>query len=159
MPSISIRSCQTPADLDAVRALFLEYANSLGVDLGFQDFATEVDTLPGSYAPPRGALLLAEAGGVAIGCVALRPLEEPDVAELKRLYVQPEGRGMGVGLALMEEAVEFARHAGYRSIRLDTLPTMTAARAMYRRFGFREIPPYRHNPIPGTAYMELGLDR
>jgi ribosomal protein S18 acetylase RimI-like enzyme len=147
------------ADLATVRLLFQEYADSLGVDLCFQDFETELATLPGAYRPPSGALLLAERGGEAAGCVAMRPLEPPAVAELKRLYVRPYARGAGVGVALTEAALELAREAGYARIRLDTLPTMAAAQALYRRLGFREIAPYRANPIPGALYMECDLAR
>ena len=154
----AIRPVDSPADLATARMLFREYADSIGVDLCFQDFETELATLPGAYRPPRGALLLAEGGGDAAGCVALRPLEPPAVAELKRLYVRPGARGAGLGAALTEAALESARAAGYVRIRLDTLPTMAAAQALYRRLGFHEIAPYRANPIPGALYMECELE-
>lgn len=140
----------------AVRSLFEEYADSLGVDLGFQDFERELAELPGDYAPPRGRLLLALAPEPA-GCVALRPFE-PGVCEMKRLYVRPAYRGTGLGKLLAERIIEAGRKAGYERMRLDTLPTMGAARALYRSFGFAEIAAYRPNPIHGTTYFELALD-
>jgi ribosomal protein S18 acetylase RimI-like enzyme len=127
------------------------------VDLGFQDFAQELASLPGTYAPPAGALLVAEIANTEVGCVGLRPLEPPSIAELKRLYVRPAGRGRGVGRALTEVALAAARAIGYQRVRLDTLPTMTEARRLYAHLGFREIPPYRHNPVAGTTYLELIL--
>jgi putative acetyltransferase len=152
-----IRPIGSEADLTTARALFTEYAASLKIDLAFQDFATELSTLPGAYLPPAGALLLAELEGKVVGCVALRPLEPPQTAELKRLYVRPAGRGHGLGMALTLAALEHARGAGYRWVRLDTLPGMSEAQALYRRLGFREIPPYRHNPVPGTMFMEFDV--
>jgi ribosomal protein S18 acetylase RimI-like enzyme len=153
----AIRPIDSAHDLATARTLFREYADSIGVDLCFQDFETELATLPGAYRPPSGALLLAERGGEAAGCVALRPLEPPAVAELKRLYVRPSARGAGLGAALTEAALGLAREAGYARIRLDTLPTMAAAQALYRRLGFRAVPPYRVNPIAGVLYMECDL--
>jgi len=153
-----IRPIASPADFTIARTLFEEYGASLGVDLAFQDFATELATLPGAYVPPTGALLLAELEGEVVGCVALRPLEPPLVAELKRLYVRAAGRGHGLGSALTLAALDQARAAGYRRIRLDTLPGMTQAQALYRQLGFRDIPPYRYNPVPGTRFMELDLE-
>ena len=144
------------ADLGTVRALFLEYGAGLGVDLSFQDFEAEVASLPGDYVPPTGALLLAELDGRPVGCVAMRPWNT-ETAEMKRLFVRPEGRGSGAGRALAEAVIACARRAGYRRMRLDTLPTMTAARRLYESLGFREIAPYRFNPIPGTAFLELAL--
>jgi putative acetyltransferase len=145
------------ADLAAVRDLFREYAASLETDLCFQDFEAEVSGLPGAYQPPAGALLVAERDGVLVGCVALRPLEAPAVAEMKRLYVRPAGRGRGLGAALVNAILERARTAGYRQVRLDTLPSMAAAQELYRRLGFREIAPYRHNPVPGARFLESDL--
>lgn len=154
---VAIRASASPADVAAARGLFIEYAASLSVDLSFQDFESELATLPGEYVPPAGALLLAEWASEVVGCVALRPLDPPSVAELKRLYVRPEGRGKGAGRALTEAILELARRARYDCVRLDTLPAMREAQALYRHLGFREIPPYRHNPVPGTVFMELDL--
>lgn len=150
----------TPATADQlplVRELFLEYARSLDFDLCFQSFDQELAGLPGDYAPPRGALLLAFHNGVAVGCVALRPLES-DICEMKRLYIRPAARGLKLGYALTTAVIEAARAAGYRKMRLDTIGTsMQRAVEIYRRFGFVEIPPYRANPVPGALYMELTL--
>jgi putative acetyltransferase len=140
-----------------VRELFLEYANSLGFSLCFQGFDQELAGLPGKYAPPQGRLLLAEVSRKPAGCVALHPLQ-PEIAEMKRLYVRPEFRGKGVGIALMNAILREAKQIGYQRLRLDTIqPLMSDAIAMYRRFGFYEIAPYRPNPIAGTLYMELAL--
>jgi putative acetyltransferase len=140
-----------------VRELFLEYANSLGFSLCFQGFDQELAGLPGKYAPPQGRLLLAELSGKPAGCVALHPLQ-PEIAEMKRLYVRREFRGKGVGIGLMNTILREAKKIGYQRLRLDTIqPLMSDAIAMYRRFGFYEIAPYRPNPIAGTLYMELAL--
>ncbi len=143
--------------IDVARALFTEYASSIGVDLCFQGFEAELKTLPGRYAPPGGGLFIAFEGDDPVGCVALRPLEETGVAELKRLYVRPSGRGMGLGQALAERAISRAREAQYRQIRLDTLATMQDAQRLYRRLGFKDIAPYTFNPSPDAVYMELDL--
>ena len=140
----------------AVRGLFQEYAAELGVDLGFQDFDRELAELPGAYAPPKGRLLLALEDEEPAGCVAVRPFE-PGVCEMKRLYVRPPFRSGGLGRRLVEAVVEAGRHAGYDRMRLDTLPSMQAARGLYRSFGFVEIEAYRPNPIHGTTYFELRL--
>jgi putative acetyltransferase len=143
-------------ELPAVRRLFEEYAASLEIDLGFQDFERELRELPGEYAPPAGRILLALEAAEAAGCVALRPYE-PDVCEMKRLYVRPAFQGTGLGRCLAEAIVDAGRDAGYRLMRLDTLPTMEAARSLYRSLAFDEIEAYRHNPVHGTTYFQLRL--
>ncbi len=149
---------RSEAEVEAVATLFREYAASLSLDLGFQGFSEELAGLPGDYQPPCGALFLALENEEAIGCVGLRPLEWPRIAELKRLYVRPRGRGHGLGTLLSQAALSAAREAGYRLVRLDTLPTMLAAQRLYKTLGFSEIQAYRFNPVPGTRYMELVLN-
>jgi putative acetyltransferase len=143
-------------DLAEVRTLFLEYAASLGVDLGYQGFHEEVASLPGGYALPRGCLLLARDDARSLACVGVRPISA-DGCEMKRLYVRPEARGLGAGRALAMAAIAFARSTGFTAMRLDTLPTMQSAQALYRDLGFRDIAPYRHSPVAGNLYMELTL--
>jgi len=156
-PSLAIFPASTPAQIDQVRELFLEYANSLGFSLCFQSFDQELTGLPGDYAPPEGRLMLAEYEGKLAGCVALHKIND-DVCEMKRLYLRPAFRGKGLGRVLAEEILRQARAIGYRRLRLDTVgPVMKDAVAMYRRLGFREIAPYRENPMPGTLYMEIDL--
>ena len=142
---------------DEVRALLREYADSLSFDLGFQGFEAELARLPGPYAFPDGALLLARVDGEPAGCVALRRIEGT-TAELKRLFVRPSHRGFGLGRELTETAIAVARELGYEQIRLDTAPEMGAAQELYRSLGFREIEPYRENPIDGARYLELDLE-
>jgi ribosomal protein S18 acetylase RimI-like enzyme len=141
-----------------VRCLFEEYAASLGIDLCFQGFEKELADLPGGYAPPEGRLLLALQDGQTAGCIALRPLR-PGGCEMKRLYVRPAFRTHGIGRVLVDRIIEEAWQAGYRRMRLDTLPSMVAALALYRRLGFREIAPYYENPVEGAVFLELQLDR
>jgi putative acetyltransferase len=144
-------------DLDAARALFLEYAGSLGFSLGYQDFESELAALPGKYAPPRGRLLLGRIGVEIAGVVALRPLVS-DVCEMKRLYVRPAFRGKHLGEALIDRVVAEAAAIGYRRLRLDTITDrMQSAIALYRARGFVEIPAYYDSPIPGTLYLEKTL--
>ena len=146
----------TPADIPACRALFEEYQRGLGVSLCFQGFDRELDNLPGDYVPPRGGLWIAREEGEAVGCVALRPLSA-QAAELKRLYVRASHRGRSLGRALAAQAIEAARFAGYREIRLDTLPTMAEAQGLYARLGFRDTAPYNDNPVDGVRFMALTL--
>jgi ribosomal protein S18 acetylase RimI-like enzyme len=151
-----IVAARFPDDVELVRELFREYAAGLGVDLSFQDFETELGDLPGSYAHPRGRVLLAVDDGRAVGCVAMRPLTGA-VCEMKRLYVSPAGRGRQTGRRLALALCQAAKEAGYTSIRLDTLPQMQAAQRLYSSLGFEPIAAYVFNPIAGTKYMELKL--
>jgi len=148
-----IRPAAGAGDIAHVRALFREYAESLGFSLCFQGFEEELASLPGSYAPPRGLLFLARVGGEVAGVVGLRPLDD-DACEMKRLYVRPAFRGTGAGGALARAVVEGGRALGYRSMRLDTIRTMTAARALYRALGFVEIPAYYDNPLDDVVFLE-----
>jgi putative acetyltransferase len=146
----------TNADLDDVRGLLHEYAASLAFPLDFQEFDREVAELPGSYTPPGGALLVARTGAGTVACVALRALSA-EICELKRLYVRPAARGGGLGRLLVEAALAEARRLGYQRVRLDTVPGMETAQALYERLGFREIEPYTRNPIAGARFLELDL--
>ena len=153
---VEILSPRTAADHEAVKALFREYAESLGFSLAYQDFETELAGFPGKYAPPEGALLLATADGEAAGTVALRKLEQ-GICEMKRLYVRPAARGSSLGRRLAERICDEARAAGYARICLDTLSTMTPALKLYASLGFRDIEPYVFNPIPGARFLALEL--
>jgi GNAT superfamily N-acetyltransferase len=144
------------SDLDDVRGLLREYAASLAFDLDFQGFDRELAGLPGAYDAPHGALLGARAGGTLAGCVALRRIDD-ERGELKRLYVRPDERRTGLGLALAEAAIDEARRLGYRRILLDTTPGMEKAQALYERLGFVDTEPYTQNPVPGTRFLALEL--
>jgi ribosomal protein S18 acetylase RimI-like enzyme len=149
----------SPLLLQETRCLFIEYAESLSLDLEFQDFAQELDELPGKYAPPRGCLILARPGNQgspAAGCIALRPLER-EICELKRLYVRPAHRNLGLGRSLSVRMIEKAVQLGYRRMRLDTLASMEEATRLYRSLGFKEIAPYYHNPLPQPLFFEMVL--
>lgn len=158
MPSpFTIAAALTHEDLTAVARLFAAYATALDVDLTYQDFAGELAGLPGHYGPPGGALFLARDGeGTALGCVALRPFGE-DMVEIKRMYVAPEGRGLGLGRALLSTVVEAARKLGAAHIVLDTLPELTAALALYRSAGFEEIAAYYETPVERTLFFRRTL--
>ena len=159
MHGVVIRDARVPDEIAAARSLFEEYAAWLDVDLCFQDFAGELARLPGDYAPPRGCLLFATLDGDVTGCVALRPLASRpgSSSEMKRLYVRPAARGSGAGRQLAEAVIARARTIGYDEIKLDTLATMDAARALYASLGFRECAPYCVNPVPGVTYLSLSL--
>ncbi len=182
-PDIVLVTPDPGSELDITRSIFLEYAASLGIDLCFQNFDAELADLPGDYAEPRGALLLAlvdagpggsqsERAGVptlkrangieayVAGCCALRPLDMadyPNAAEMKRLYVRPQFRGLGLGRQMAEAILDAARGAGYACVLLDTLDDMESARALYEDLGFVEVPPYYHNPIAGSHYLKVDL--
>ena len=158
--AIQIQTFSGSSELGMVRELFAEYARSLAIDLCFQNFEAELACLPGDYAPPRGALLLAWAGQELVGCCALRPLDTvdyPNACEMKRLYVRPALRGCGVGRRLAEAVMTAAQQAGYATLLLDTLSEMETARAMYQDLGFTEVPPYYYNPIEGAHYLMARL--
>lgn len=159
-PGIEILTPATPELLEATRAIFREYEASLDIDLCFQDFDHEVATLPGPYVAPQGALLLAFVDGEVAGCGALRPLTDvdyPNACEMKRLFVRPAFRHVGLGRMLAEALMDRALQAGYSNMLLDTLDTMEAARELYARLGFEEIPPYYFNPVPGAHYLKAPL--
>jgi len=182
----TVKEANSPTDLTAIRSLFTDYASSLGIDLSFQNFTAELDSLPGLYAPPFGALFLALASNSeAIGCVGVRPLPrkpkpkpktkpcasreavEDDVGlgtqkkicEMKRLYCTPSSRGLGVGKALIEEVIKEAMRLGYEEMRLDTLPSMEGARKLYGKYGFEEMEAYYETPLEGTSFLRKKLGR
>ena len=159
-PQISLITVTEPDQLPHIRALFEEYAQQLGLDLSFQGFAQELDALPGDYAEPRGALLLALVDGEAAGCCALRAIDDvdyPNAAEMKRLFVRKAFRGFGLGRQLSEAILVAAEQRGYDCVLLDTLDDMESARALYEDLGFEAIPPYYHNPLPGAHYLKVDL--
>ena len=153
---IRIVDADTPERIGLAQMMFAEYAGTPDVDVCVADYAKEVEGLPGRYAPPAGALLIAIEHDQPLGCVVLRALDPP-YSEMKRLYVRAEARGRGVGELLVLELAKRARAAGYAAMRLDTLASMTTAQALYRRLGFRVIPPYPKTPIPGATHYELTL--
>ena len=156
--TISIRPMRTPADLEAVAELFQEYAASLSTDLAYQNFERELAELPGAYAPPGGELFIARSeAGDALGCVAFRLLEIEGVGEMKRLFLHPTARGLGLGRLLTQTVIDTAGERGCRELRLDTLPDMTAAIRLYEAMGFRRIEAYYQPAPPGTVFMALSL--
>lgn len=157
---IELVHVSTPEQLAFTAQLFREYVDSLGIDLAFQGFDAELQTLPGLYGPPRGTLLLALVDGQPAGCCALRPrddADEPNASEMKRLYVRPAYRRFGLGRLLVEATLDAGRRLGYAAILLDTLDDMEAARTLYEDLGFEEVPPYYHNPIAGAHYLRVLL--
>jgi ribosomal protein S18 acetylase RimI-like enzyme len=159
-PQIELIVPSTAAQFEAARAIFREYAAQLGIDLCFQGFEAELAGLPGDYAEPEGALLLAQVDGAAAGCGAFRRLTDvdyPNACEMKRLYVRASVRGLGLGRALAQALMERASRAGYSTMLLDTLDDMEAARGLYESLGFVEVPPYYFNPIPGAHYLKVDL--
>lgn len=154
---LKIEPAETGESLNHIRDLFKEYAAALDFDLSFQDFEREFENLPGEYAPPGGRLMLAIYDQQVAGCVALRKNTD-DICEMKRLFVRPEFRGLGIGRALALVIIEEARSLGYAKMRLDTVPSMKEANALYKSLGFKDIKPYRYNPIEGATFMELNLE-
>jgi len=159
-PPINFNTPITPVEFDELRAILREYAQSIQVDLCFQNFEDEIATLPGEYVEPRGALLMARINGELVGCCALRPLDNvdyPNACEMKRLYVRKAYRKLGIGRQLVEAIMDCARLADYDCVLLDTLSDMESARALYQDLNFEEIPPYYHNPIEGAHYLKVQL--
>lgn len=157
--SFEISPARTADDLLVAAELFRAYAASLPIDLGYQSFEAELASLPGKYAPPAGEILLARNDNQTLGCVALRPIEPEGCCEMKRLYVAPDGRGLGLGRALVRAIIDVATFQGYQEMRLDTLSSMHAALALYRSEGFAEIPAYYETPILDTVFMARRLDQ
>ena len=160
-PEISLLQADTPALLAQARGLFREYADGLGVDLCFQNFEQELAALPGPYAEPGGALLVALVDGQPAGCGALRALPDadyPNSCEMKRLFVRRAFRRFGLGRLVTQQLLDLATRAGYSTLLLDTLDDMEAARGLYSSLGFEEIPPYYFNPLPGAHYLKVELD-
>ena len=160
--SVELRLASSPDDIEAVRSLFMDYQASIGIDLCFQGFEQEVQSLPGEYLEPAGALFIALVDGSPAGCCAFRPLMNSDhlnACEMKRPFVRPAFRGFGLGRQLVERTMVHAQVAGYANMLLDTLSDMETARALYQEAGFEEVAPYYHNPIPGAHYLILDLTR
>ena len=153
---ITIKPAAFPDDLSVVKKLFREYADSLDIDLGFQDFEAELASLPGKYEAPRGCVLLARNGDEVVGCIALRPVDA-ETCEMKRLYVNPASRSLQLGRKLVERLCEEARKMGYRMICLDTIPSMASAIRLYTSFGFKPVAPYVFNPLKGAMFLGLDL--
>lgn len=153
---IEYKLASSEDDIALARTLFTEYGRSLNFSLCFQDFDRELAELPGDYASPDGRLILVYHRQTPVGCVALRKIDS-QICEMKRLYVRPEFRGEGFGRALAETALEEAKKIGYRFMRLDTVPEMKEAISLYESIGFKKIPPYRDNPVPGAIYLEIDL--
>ncbi len=156
-PVVEIRPAQGTEDMATLRGLFLEYQDWLQVDLCFQDFETELASLPGAYTPPKGGLWLAYVDGALAGCIGFRPHDSETACEMKRLWLRPAYRGRGLGRRLAEICIASARAAGCRTICLDTLSFMDTARALYADLGFHEIPAYYNNPLDDVRYLELDL--
>ena len=156
MNTVAIRHAKSESDIAVAKGLFEEYAAWIAIDLSFQNFADELKRLPGDYAPPDGALLVAWANARPAGCVAVRRIDDHD-CEMKRLYVRDAFRGLSAGERLAREAIEWARGAGYARMLLDTLPSMRSAHRLYERLGFAETPAYRFNPVEGARFMALAL--
>jgi ribosomal protein S18 acetylase RimI-like enzyme len=154
--TVALIQADTLEQISIARDLFQEYASALGIDLEYQGFAAELTALPAPYVPPRGALLIAYVDSEVAGCAALRPLHD-GAAEMKRLYVRPSYRSLGLGSQLVGAIVDAARKAGFHSLRLDTLASMTSAQGLYRKLGFVEIPPYNDKYLPGTRFFSLAL--
>lgn len=155
-PDMALFQADTPGHVEIVRALFREYAEAIGADLEYQGFSAELAALPDPYVPPNGALLIAQVGDEVAGCVGLRPIGD-GVGEMKRLYVRPAYRKLGLGQQLVQAVIDAARRGGARELRLDTLASMTSAQALYCRLGFAEIPPYNTAHLPGTRFYSLDL--
>ena len=160
MPDISVADAHDPSEIARIAYLMRAYGESLSVDLSFQNFDRELLGLPGEYAPPSGALVLATVDGIDAGCCAMRPINDvdfPNACEMKRLFVLPAFRGFGLGRLLAERVMAIARASGYSHMLLDTLDEMEAARALYRELGFDEVDAYYYNPLPGTRYLAASL--
>ena len=154
--TINYRIAGTNEDFETGKKLFAEYAHFLNVDLSFQNFSKELETINLQYNQPSGGLLLVFCDDLPVGCAGIRRLDN-DIAELKRMYVKSEYRGLKIGLALLQQSIDLAKTLGYKKLRLDTLANMTKAQHLYKSFGFHEIDAYRYNPLEGTIYMEKNL--